>query len=277
MKLTILIILLTITSSISAQYTQRLNKECHFLLQQSDSIYKINKVKSRITYRVGENYSNKFTFNNEGKVVAILFPPKGNYWELNTVFNYDIYGRITNIRDVYTKSKNNKFYSVFVKGDKELEAKFDATPNNVFINYELFFRNDTITKILRKSEVRKVNTESYYSNKGLKQVFIDKDEYPTSFICEFVPKNTFQNLLSIFEYNETYGKKIIKYEYAYGENNQFITKMIVREYLILKGKPEDYKTPFSNDEYVLEYNKVGLLVKVSRRGYSVYEYRYEYF
>ncbi|MBC5835296.1 hypothetical protein G6N05_05890 [Flavobacterium sp. F372] len=273
-KIRLIIFILCVSQTIVAQFRERFDDDSFIFLQQSDSIYVTNKVKSRTTYFIsyGENrWKNKFEFYKDGKTKAISFPTETIY-ALTTGFSYDSLGKVTQVKDVYVKNKDSKYYKNFVFGDKELEAVFNLKPKQQIVTYELFYSEDTISKVARKNENGKIITESTYKNNGLNHVFFDKDKYPSNFVCNYLPKNTYQHLIASYEYEKSFQKHVEKFEYVFDENNVFIKEINqVHDsyYKNEKLEPIIYK-------YKLEYNLQGLLVKLSKQG-VVYEYHYEYY
>lgn len=273
-KIRIVIFIFLFSQVMFAQFRERFDDDSFIFLQQSDSIYAVNKVKCRTTYFVGygENkWKNKIDFYKDGKTQAISFPTETIY-ALTTNFAYDSLGKVAQVKDVYVKNKDSKYYKNFVLGDKELEAGFIRKPQQKIFTYDLNYTEATISKVIRKDENGKIVTESTFKNNGMQHFFLDKEEYPLNFTCNYLPKNTFQYLVSSYEYDKSFQKHIEKFEYVFDENNIFIkeiTQVHDSFYKNEKLEPNIYK-------YKLEYNSQGLLVKLSKQG-VVYEYHYEYY
>lgn len=261
-----------------SQYRERFNEYNHLFLQQSDSIYKKKKVKSRVLNFTGYNslsFKNKMSFDKEGKLIAFQFPADG-YFFLTTEFLYDATNsKLLSVQDVFTKTKESKFYQNFVKGDAELESKFNALPEKEVVKYDLQYKEGVIEKIIRKSEKAKIFTVSEYSNEGLKYKFTDNDQYPVNFDCEFFKAKNYQFLPAKFTFQKSDEETIRSIEYVYDSKHQFIEKLIVKESGHYKMGGKLYKKDEEIKEFILEY-KNGLLTTISNNYYT-YELVYEFY
>jgi hypothetical protein len=273
-KIRLFVIILFVSQKMTAQFRERFDDDSFIFMQQSDSTYKTNKVKSRTTYfkGYGENkLKNKIEFNKDGTIQAISFPTETIY-ALTTEFAYDSLGKLIQAKDVYVKNNDSKFYKNFIFGDKEQEANYNLKPKQEVVSYELIYSENAIVKAIRKDKKGKIITESTYQNNGLNHVFSDKEKYPLNFVCNYLPKNNYQFLIASYEYEKSFQKHVEKFEYVYDEKNIFIKQIMQVHDSYYKNEKldPDYYT------YELEYDSKGLLVKLSKQGIA-YEYHYEYY
>lgn len=274
LKIRLLVFVFFVSQVLFSQFRERFDENTFAYLQQSDSIYKAKKVKSRSVYfkGYGENkLKNKTIFNRDGKVQTISYPTEMLY-AFTSEFEYDSLGKLIRAKDIYVKSNDSKYYKNFIAGDKEAEASYNQKPKQKVFDYQLVYVGNDISKVVRKDEKGIVITESTYKNNVLNQVYSDKEKYPLNFVCNYIQKNKYQFLVSSYEFVKSSLQHVKKFEYVWDAKNLYIKNIIqVHDSYYNQEKLEpDVKT------YELEYDSHGLLVKMINRGYE-YEYFYEYY
>jgi hypothetical protein len=268
----ILILLLAMISIVvEAQYREMASEEGYFL-QQSDSVYSVNKVKSRTLYKVNYSFETKqnikekklkFEMDKEGKIILIENEP---YINGRTQTTYFIYNKSSLIEIIDTLRKGESkllrlIKDVNNKKTEKLEKEIETLPEIERYNYKLNILNNLSTKITKYNQSGKNLRESSISNDGLIREYKDSDylgetQYLKSANYKFIPIQSSHQL-------DVTSKPIIKtYEYQF-DSKGFIIEMLIHEKYI-------------SDLFKLTYNVNNLLTKADSK-YEHYIYEYEFY
>lgn len=270
-KIIILIFLLK-SSNIQAQYRENFDKYPFRFLQQSDSLYKANKVKARIAYLNSFNTRSllhEIRMDNQGRITTIIFQPFMSVQTRHTQFTYTDSGSLSEVQDVFEKGKDSKFYQELISKDKKLKEKYKAMPDKIYYNYTISNPADTIKIITRINEKGDTISQSTYANKGLAQHYKEFGQYGADATTIYINHPSFLHLPVSLAYKSLGQAIIVNYEYVFNEQNR-IVKMIAR------NSHSDSKEPYSTDTYTLEYDINGLLQK-AKSQYVTYEYDYKFY
>ncbi len=228
-KIIILFFLLK-SSNLQAQCRENFDKYPFRFLQQPDSLYKANKVKARIAFSNSFNtrsLSHEFRMDKQGRITAIMFQPFMSVQTRYTQFTYTDSGNLSEVKDVFEKGKDNKFYQELISKDKKLKEKYKAMPDKIYCNYTISNPADTIKIITRINEKGDTISQSTYTNKGLTQHYKEFGQYGADATTIYMNHPSFLHLPVSLAYKSLGQPTIGKYEYVFSEQNR-IVKMIAR-------------------------------------------------
>jgi hypothetical protein len=271
-KLLLLLTSWIMYAPLQAQYRERFEKYPYSFFQQTDSIYKANKVKSRTTilseFSAGKMV-HELTMNRQGLVVNIMYPPYMSVQTWHTQFTYTDSGKLSGVQDVFIKSKEGAFYQNLIRGDKKLMKKYNDMPAKIYYRYFIDQQADTLKSITRINEKGDTISQSKFLNNGRSKQYREFGKYGTDADITYLSNPFFVYQPVSLAYKNMDTPYLIKYEYFTNEKNQ-VNRVIIRSYSF--NEPE----PYSTEAYQLSYDENGLLLKVGGR-YTSYLYNYTFY
>ena len=270
MKILTYLISLFISISGFSQYREIYDKELWYL-QQSDSLYKANRVKTRTTYRLSDLNQNqkvkklKLTFDREGRISEMEFEPFFGGRFQTTYFQYNAQGTLVNMYSVLVKGQPSKELLNFIGDDPDLMKKLRDLPKRETMSYHIEPQSDTATQYVKKNEAGELQATMLISRNNQRALYTGT--LKENRITTYLPNKTFQYLPTYYTvwYGNPPATNEYRFEYRFSSNQ--IQQMTVRKF--------SSKELYSTDVYQLQYNKAGLLTRAAiDYGTHVYEYTY---
>lgn len=262
--------LILFSVSCLGQYREVYEKELWYL-QQPDSLYKANKVKTRTTYRLSDlNQAEKvqklkITFDREGRVIEMQYPAFFGGRVQTSYFQYDANGSLSTMYSVLVKGQPTKEVLNFIGDDPELMQKIKDLPKRETLTYERQNSGDSIMIYRKFNGEAKWQAEMITRSDKLLARFMGP--LKENRVTRYLPNKAFQWLPTFytFWYGEGPPTKSFRFEYQFTGNQ--VRELTVREFY----RNEIYST----DTFLLQYNKKGLLTRAAQDyGTHVYEYTY---
>ncbi len=244
---------------------------------QNDSIYKVNNVKYRKQYEVGEEskkiLSTTNIYDNMGRLVTLQLEPFVNGPQVSTYYFYDNNSKLINIVDstIYGKPDKKKIKELKKLG---IEVKTKKNKNHSeFSRYSLEYNEFELKSIIKYNSDNSIDKIDKFENDKKKRIsfwYRNGSIYRTD-TCEFERP---------FHYIKYYGCKEQNPEGKFCWN-YFYTNEYDPKGLLLK------RCRFENKELVEEisffYNEKGLLIQQQSKSvihseYPINQYfEYEYY
>jgi hypothetical protein len=164
----ILILLITTVSfAATGQYREMEMEESIRYFQQSDSVYRVNKVKSRRAVESGGQGKQLalLKMDGEGRAISMELEPFVYGQTQTTYFSYGADGRIVSMKDQLIKGKRNEgFRELFGKVD--YDKVYNSISDREVVTYNIEYAGDTIKTIVRINQHALVSRRSLFSENG---------------------------------------------------------------------------------------------------------------
>jgi hypothetical protein len=154
-----------------AQYRELLGEDDLQYVQQSDSIYRVNRVKVRRAYE-GYDYPIKkklhaeIFFDDHGRVLQINYEPYVDGQTRISYYSYKADGRLATFKDVFIKGAPNPGLKELMEKEA-YEKKINAIPDHEEHNYTIQYEGDSLTSLIAINESGVKISESIFSDDGL--------------------------------------------------------------------------------------------------------------
>lgn len=268
MRSIIWIIVLLVFQNVQAQYREFFDEFPLPYIEQSKEIYKQNKVKKRHVYTTGFGKSTleyTLTLDKEGRTINMRFLRGMSIYKREVNFEYNSSSNLSEVYDVYTKSKDGKFYQEFIRGDKELMEKFKNAASKKIIKYQIENIPDSLVVIYRIEQELKdtISYSTYHLYTGLHH-YKEFEKNGIDFIMEYKKIENFEYVPVQLNYLE----KKKRFEYHFDD------KMRI-SHLTFESYRGANKTPYNKEYFTIEYNEKGLIKKIGSFYYNlIFEYEY---
>ena len=269
LKYGILLCALVIVQLSFSQYREFFDEFPFPYIQQTSSVYKANKVKKRYVYTVAFGKSSleyMAEMDREGRVIHIALLQPMSMYKRDIYFEYNTTMQLSSAYDIYTKSKDGKFYQEFVLGDKEMMEKFKNAAPKRKVAYQVHQVSDSLMTIYRIEEQQNdtLSYSTYHTNTGVHQ-YKDFDKYGAKFSMQYQTIENFEFVPLQLVHKD----KKRHFYYKLNEKQQII-------YLVFESYSGEDIEPYNKEDFLLEYNSKGLMQKMGN-VYSNYIYEYEYY
>ena len=232
MRISIIIIILFFSTKISGQ-------EVFFF--QSDSIYKLNKVKE-VKYFIKKNrLAATIFFDRNGRTIKYQGEPSSSGRQKSEYFKYDKKGRLTKRYDV-------------------IEDKYTEV-----INYKIEYSNEEMTKLTKFNPDGSIKSITYYEEKGKKRT---TNIYRNGEIVLFSISEYFNGVNLNKEIGWHIPKDSEKNEFN-NENKYTYSNGKITQYIRYRNGKEKTTTKF-------KYNEKNLIIAVECKGHTE-QYKYKYY
>ena len=232
---------------------------------QSDSIYKVNKVKARKWFN-GEKLTATTFYDKEGRMIKFQHEPFIGGEQRTIYFEYDVKGKLINQVDSTRNGKpDKKALKKFKKLGLDLSSKLKADkPEIEVLNFKIEYANDQLVKLTKFNSDGTINIVDHFENNGRKQI---REWY----------RNGIKYRESITEYIDDFHKGKY-YGWESRPNSGKSEWNYTFDYVYENGRIKEF-TRFDNGQKKettkMEYNNNGLLTKVNY--YTTERFEYEFY
>ncbi|HTJ49670.1 MAG TPA: hypothetical protein VL443_09470 [Cyclobacteriaceae bacterium] len=256
MKIRVFIVVLFFPLLVSAQETWT---------YQSDSVYKVNKVKVRKCFN-GEKLTDKIYYDQEGRMIKFALAPFIGGEQRTTYFQYDNNGRLINQVDSTRNGKPDKKTLKKLKKmglDMSSQIRNNKSPLEVS-KYDIEYANGIVSKLTKYNPDGSLDIVDNFEDNGRRKIrkwyrdgaiyredteeFIDEFHKDKYYGWEIQPNS------SKMEWNYTF-----KYEFNNGRIDQFVR----------------FEDGIQKETTKLTYNDHGLLIEA--KYYTTERFEYEYY
>ena len=251
-----------------AQYREEYGEHELRYVQQSDSIYRVNKVKIRHSYKAS-GYPSKLQeqaemmFDINGRITQIQYERYVN-GQLRTIYyTYDSVGKLASVKDVFIKGKANPGYKELI-GEEEFDKKIKEIPERAEYTYTLTYRGDMLTGLIAINEKGEKMRESNFSNNGLTHQYQafkkvghkSTTQYLDNSIYKFLPVDV------VLAFDGSSANES-RFEYRFDEKGLLVERI-------------EYKKNYSPFSAQFQHNENGLLTS-AREDYPEVFFEYEFY
>lgn len=250
-----------------AQYREIYGEHEIYSFQQSDSVYKANKVKARVVYESSDRPGNgkkllKYNFDLEGRILSIEYEPFIGGQQQTTYFTYNDKGILSGMKDGLVKGEPNKGYMELFSDEKDFQKKVKEIPKYSENSYTLGFSGDTLNGLKKfDSKGELVHFSKFLDDGRQRKVnYLKQNEFITT---TYLNNSRYLWLPLTIVSIDKYGKHEKKFKYITNDAGVIIQRI---EYL-----------SYGENVYNLIYNEHGLLEAAKNNGYGLYEFKYEFY
>jgi len=257
------LVLILFTSSMQAQYREEFGEHELRNVQQSDSTYRVNRVKVR---RSLDPISNKLLvemmFDKEGRITQMQYEPYLNGQTRTTYFFYQADGKLASMKDVLIKGKPNANVIELI-GKKKYDSAIKAVPGRAEYNYTLRYTNDSLTSLVCYRENGAKVRESLFSRGGLVHELHYFSGSPYQSTTTYINNLNYPFLpVKVVLKNEGLNPNESRFEYLFDKNGLLVERI-------------EHKKIFSPFHMHFNHDKNGLLVSAGEDWLDVkFEYKY---
>ncbi|MCK0158957.1 hypothetical protein MWU65_17360 [Cellulophaga sp. F20128] len=231
---------------------------------QSDSIYKVNKVKARKWFNGNKLTATTF-YDSNGRMIKFQHEAFLGGKQKTIYFEYDISGKLINQVDTTRNGKpDKKALKKFKKMGLDLSSIIKNDKPEIEVSpFEINYTNDELVKLTQYNSDGTLNIIDHYENDGKKQIrewFKNGEKYQES-ITEYIDDFQKEKYYG-WEIRANYGKDEWNYTFDYVYEN---------------GQIKEF-TRFDNGEKKettkMEYDYNGLLIRASSFTTEIFKYKY---
>jgi len=231
---------------------------------QNDSIYKVNKVKSRKSFN-GDKLTATIFYDTEGRITKIQRAPYIDGKQITVHFEYSDEGKLINKIDTIFYGKPNELaLKKLKKSGIKLSSINKGSKSKIEVSkYDLLYSNNNLIKLTKYNPDGSLNFVDFFENNGLKKTrkWYKEGEFyqqsTTIHINEFYKKKYYGweiiKRSEIFEWNYSFD-----YEYENGLVKQFTR----------------YDNGDKKETFKFIYNENGLISEILHHSKVIFEYEY---